>query len=239
MRSLSAAELLAVWERGQGQPPVRKALLLLEAAAPDEPPEALAALPVGQRDARLLRLRAWTLGARLDSLAACPRCGEPLEFAFEADDLLAMPAAEPPATLSLRSDGYEVAFRLPNSLDLAHAGDGGERALLERCLVQVRRRGQDVPAARLPDDVAAAVIDAMAEADPQAEVRLALSCPACGHAWQSTFDIVSYFWKEIEAWAERLLYDVHRLAAAYGWTEADILAMSAWRRQRYLNLIGG
>jgi len=84
--------------------------------------------------------------------------------------------------------------------------------------------------------VAAAIIDSMLHADPQAEVHLALSCPACAHQWQSLFDIVSFFWGELEAWARRLLYDVHTLASAYGWCEADILAMSAWRREQYLNM---
>jgi hypothetical protein len=32
--------------------------------------------------------------------------------------------------------------------------------------------------------------------------------------------------------------EVHTLAAMYGWRETDILAMSAWRRQRYLEMIG-
>jgi hypothetical protein len=50
-------------------------------------------------------------------------------------------------------------------------------------------------------------------------------------------DIASYLWSEIHAWAGRMLRDVHALAAAYGWREADILAMSPWRRQAYLEMI--
>jgi hypothetical protein len=33
-----------------------------------------------------------------------------------------------------------------------------------------------------------------------------------------------------------MLYDVHALASAYGWREADVLAMSPMRRQVYLEL---
>ena len=77
----------------------------------------------------------------------------------------------------------------------------------------------------------------MAEADPQADIQLALSCPACGHQWLSTFDIVSFFWSEINAWAYRILREVHILASAYGWREADILAMSPYRRQLYLEMV--
>ena len=77
----------------------------------------------------------------------------------------------------------------------------------------------------------------MAQADPQADVQLALSCPACSHQWQSVFDIVSFFWSEMNAWAYRILREVHILASAYGWREADILAMSPYRRQLYLKMV--
>jgi hypothetical protein len=36
-----------------------------------------------------------------------------------------------------------------------------------------------------------------------------------------------------------MLVEVHKLASAYGWREADILAMSATRRSMYLNIING
>ncbi len=239
MRPLSASELLAVWERGRRQPPVRQALLLLEAACPDETPEALAALPVGRRDARLLKLRASMLGSHLESVVACPACGEQLEFSLEAETLLVASEEDLPETFTIQSDGYEVSFRLPNSLDLADVATDKDAAVpqvLERCLVQARHQNEDVSVAQLPEGAITAMIDRMRQADPQAEVHLALSCPACAHQWQSLFDIVSFFWSELEAWAQRLLYDVHTLASTYGWREADILAMSAWRREQYLNM---
>jgi hypothetical protein len=65
-----------------------------------------------------------------------------------------------------------------------------------------------------------------------------MSCPACQHEWLAMFDILSFFWTEIEAWAYRTLRQVHTLASAYGWREADVLAISAWRRQRYLEMVG-
>jgi hypothetical protein len=49
---------------------------------------------------------------------------------------------------------------------------------------------------------------------------------------------VSFLWSEIHSWAQRLLRDVHAIAAAYGWREGDILAMNPLRRQAYLELIG-
>jgi hypothetical protein len=49
---------------------------------------------------------------------------------------------------------------------------------------------------------------------------------------------VTFFWSEISAEARRLLLEVHNLASAYGWSESDILSMSALRRRYYLEMIG-
>ena len=61
-------------------------------------------------------------------------------------------------------------------------------------------------------------------------------CPACDHRWSTVFDIASYLWSEIHAWAKRLLRTVDTLARTYAWREADILALSPSRRQIYLEL---
>ena len=68
---------------------------------------------------------------------------------------------------------------------------------------------------------------------------LSLSCPDCGHCWDVPFDIVSYFWGELHVWAQRVLREVHTLASAYGWREADILGLSPLRRELYLQMVGG
>ncbi|HEX8227698.1 MAG TPA: phage baseplate protein [Chloroflexia bacterium] len=237
------------------QPPARRALLLLGAACPDLTPGALEELPIGRRDARLLTLREWTFGPRLVSLAQCPRCGERLELDFSVSDIRAPGADEeqPPQELLLDSEGYEVRFRLPDSRDLlaladegppeqegegdAHLGEA-QRFVLARCVAAATHNGEDVPAGDLPRSVIEAVAACMAQADPQGSVRLDLECVACGHKWDIGFDIVSFFWAEIHAWAYRLLREIHVLATAYGWHEADILAMHPARRELYLQMVG-
>ena len=77
----------------------------------------------------------------------------------------------------------------------------------------------------------------MAEADPQAEIVLNFICPECNQAWQALFDIVAFLWAKISRQAQRHLQDVHTLARAYGWAEADILSLSPVRRQFYLNTV--
>ena len=51
------------------------------------------------------------------------------------------------------------------------------------------------------------------------------------------FDIGYLLWKEIDAWAIRLLRDIHDLALTYGWGEAEILNMNPWRRNCYLEML--
>ncbi len=225
------------------EPPARRALALLAAACPDHSPDEVATLSIGERDWRLLTLREWMFGAQLVSTANCPDCGERLEWTINAADLRVAKQSEASGELSLKLDPYRVRFRLPNTLDLAAVSNCEDTAiareiLFGRCLSATRRGDDEIAVADLPPEVAEAVVKRMAEADPQADMRLDLACPGCGHRWQALFDIESFFWSEISAWAQRILAEVHTLASAYGWRESDILNLSAWRRRFYLDLVG-
>ena len=244
MRPLNASVLLEAWEHGLTQPPIQRALTLLAATSPESPLNELAQLSIGQRDARLLALRESVFGSHLTALATCPKCSERLELNFSVADLRAAPAEEGDQALSLEAAGYETEFRLPNSFDLAAVADsqdiaGSRRVLLERCLLSARQDSEERTLKELPAEVLDAIAEQMARADPQADVRLNLSCPQCDHQWEMVFDIASFLWSELNAWAYRVLREVHALASAYGWREQDILAMSPWRRQLYLEVIGG
>jgi hypothetical protein len=243
MRPLSVPELLDVWERGQTQSTPQRALLLLAAGSTDAP-DALAQLSIGQRDARLLALRELTFGSQLISVAACPACGDSMEAIFDVADLLIAPItmADTPEVLSLNLNGEEIRFRLPNSQDqIALAAcsdvDTARDQLLRRCLLTVRQDDVDTSASELPPNVQQLIAQRMEEADPQADIQLKLDCQHCSHAWRVAFVISTFFWRELDAWANRLLTDVHALATAYGWQERDILSMSAARRQFYLDRV--
>ena len=241
MRALTSAELFDVWERGYRQTWPRKALLLLATACPELGDGDLGAMPIGRRDGLLLTLRDWLFGPELTVVTACPACAASLESTLQADDLRLDSASEG-VVHAINIDGWRVAFRSPTSSDLlALRADqdlaSARMSLLSRCVIEATRAdGAAVSAAALPDNIVAAVAQEMAAADAQANVELALACPACGHGWQALFDIVSFLWQEIHAWALRTLRDVHSLARAYGWSEADVLALSPTRRQIYLQL---
>jgi hypothetical protein len=243
MRTLATEEWLNIWEVGLTQRPAAWALALLAAACPDLPAPMLAQLSIGQRDARLLSLRESLFGSQMATLTECPLCDEQLELTFELQDIRTSPQADPVEASVLCLGEWQVRFRLPNSLDLlAVAGlqdiATARQALYQRCILHAEQGGEAMSVDRVPEDVVARVSAQMAQLDPQGDVQLALTCPACAHQWLANLDIARFLWAELDAWALRMLRDVHSLAAAYGWREADILAMSPWRRQIYLELIG-
>ena len=240
MQAPTAAELLGVWERGWARGPTHRGDALLALALPDEP---TAELPIGERDARLLELRALLFGSELEGAADCPSCGDPVEFALSTETLLAeRDRAADDGRLGLSAFGYDVRFRLPTAADLVAAAaaadvDAGRARLLERCVLSASADARHHAPAELPAPVVAAVAERMAAADPLADVRLALECPGCGGAWTVAFDVAAWLWSEVESWARRTVLDVHTLASAYGWSESAILALGP-RRELYLDLVG-
>jgi hypothetical protein len=238
MRPLSVPELLAVWERGLAVRPCERALAILAAASPESASAALADVSIGRRDAALLTLREWAFGPELAVLADCPRCHQPLETLLQTSDLRASEVTPVDEGSSIISGGYAVRCRPPTTSDLLASvtEDAAvtRRRLLARCVIDAARAGEPLSPDELPDEIAGAVIDRIAAIDPQADTRISLICPDCRYEWGEVFDIASFFWIEIDAWARRLLRDVTVLARTYGWREHDILALSPARRQIYL-----
>jgi hypothetical protein len=245
MRPLSVQQIIRAWELGQRQHPLDRALTLLTLACPEQSPTALASLSIGQRDAYLLTLRELTFGSQLTGLAVCPHCGERLEATHQVSDFRLVDLQPPqPQEYTCQIGGFDLRFRLPNSWDLAaivgqRDANMAQSLLGQRCLLQVSRAEQPVSYPQLPLKVINQLTACMAECDPQAEILLNFSCPTCDYTWKVLFDIVTFFWGELNAQAKRLLQEVHTLARFYGWRETDILAMSTTRRHLYLSLVNG
>jgi hypothetical protein len=238
MRPITAEELLAVWEGGVAFAPHERALAILALASPSGATDELSLLPVSERDARLLRFREQTFGRAIEGLVPCPSCDNTCEVAFRTTDV--MPQNAIPDVLTLSADGCEVQFRLPTSANVRAAlqNSGDPRgALLQQCIVSSMQNGVAIAAAALPDSVLDAIEEEMERADP-ASTRIEVTCPFCAHRWLCNLDVGAFLWSEIETWGRNVLAEVHVLATSYGWRETDILGMSAWRRRRYLELIG-
>jgi hypothetical protein len=242
MRPFSASDIVRLWEEGQAQHALDRALTLLSAAWPELTRAQLAALDVGARDARLLRLREWTVGPVLECYAECPACRTQLEFQVTTSALLST-VTEEPRRQELEVAGIMVHYRLPDSHDLAAAvrcadTDEARRMLVRRCVLKATEGELLLSADALPEGVLTALCERMEVEASAADVRMSLECPSCRHGWQGAIDIVEFFWKELSAEARRLLREVHLLARAYCWSEESILAMRPQRRQYYLELVG-
>jgi len=229
MIGLSAKELLSLMERGQGQEPVTRGLLLLEYACPELDGPSRLDLPLGERDRLLTSLRVATFGGQAPLLACCPRCAAEVETTFDLRSLLTGLTDPTPPSTTFEHLGQRHHYRRPSSADLraALASDGAATVVVaERCLETA------------PDEELVAAFGEVLDAnDPWAEVTLELHCPDCAEPWTEVFDIVDTFWREIESRGRRLLREVHTLARSYGWSESEILELSPMRRQLYLGMV--
>lgn len=243
MRALSAVDIMRLWEHGDREGPVEHALSMLIACGAGGSRAELAGLPLGARDARLLRLRELTFGGELRFLVGCPACGKRLELGASTAALQSPeePSPELGPPLDLPEDGLRARVRPATSEDLAAAArtrstEAARRCLVERCVT--REDGAPLDAGALSEAAFTRISERMAEADPQAEILFSLACPECGHTWSALFDVPAFLAREIGAAARRLLTEVDTLARTYHWREADILAMGSRRRRAYLEKVG-
>jgi hypothetical protein len=233
MRALTSSDFLDLWERGIGLHPLDRGLLILGAGLPEASYDGLADWPLGRRNAALAQLRCACFGPRLEAWMACPECAEKLELNLDGRSLA---QTTPGAQVSEPIVARGQRFRLPSSRDLARvARETDPRSaalrLLESCRLEP---GESIC---WSEDDLDKIGQRMAQADPMAEILFTLRCPECHAECNTTLDIVTFLWEEIEARAKRLLRDVHSLACAYGWTEKEILSLSEHRRAFYLEMV--
>jgi hypothetical protein len=189
----------------------------------------------------------WAVDARLQGLLAiaratgtppswqtrCPACGSALELALDLAALAAPPREAPVGWTA--PDGTVVASRLPSGADLALWRDSGEdEAALAGRLVETLD-GVPPPAGwRLPESWLEPAATALAEADPLTVLQLAIACPDCRQESPIPFDLEGWLLRQLAAVQAGLIDEVHRLASAYHWSEAEIAALPPWRRRAYL-----
>lgn len=180
----------------------------------------------------------WTVGRRLQALIAvtvasrgpdwvatarCAACDAPMDLpislgAFRRDD--------DPVAISV--DGVEIA--LPTGADqrawLAAGADGPE-ALRARLLPEALA------------DRADTVEAALAEADPLTALGIETRCPECDAPNGLELDLEATCLALLAGEQPRMIEEIHQLAHAYHWSEAEILAVPPARRRLYLDRIAG
>jgi hypothetical protein len=207
-----------------------------------------AALPVGDLDAALVRLRQMLLGDRVRSDVTCPNpgCGARIDISFGLGDYLehrrprapalraweVAPCADAPGwfRLARRTAAVEepVRFRLPAAGDERAAADRPDAAdeLARRC---VRPAGRPARLRR----AAEAAMEALA---PSLSSELSGVCPDCATEIRVHFDARRYCLQELRTRAAGVLADVDTLAQRYHWSEQAILEMPSVRRASYAEL---
>jgi hypothetical protein len=224
---VAATRLIDAWDAGIGQHAIDRALTIAGCYT-DLDRQRLSAMSIGERDALLLRIRRLICGDRLAGLCACVACGEQNEFDIDAG---ALPEPKPPpdGEITVSLGDRRLRARLPNSFDLAAVVDMADeeeatRVLVRRCLLAD---------GELDEETVVAIDGAMEAAEGIAGLHVAFTCTACGAANRVPLDIAGFLWIELSEYVQRLIADVELLASCYGWSEADILAMSDRRRTLY------
>lgn len=257
---LRDAEMLALWERCRRHSPMERALVLLAgvSAARAETGEVRADAAsewadrsLGQLNVALLRAYEQRFGSQLHCQARCPSCRLELEFELEVADLC--PPSPPAVAPWIERIGFpagELALSLrpltPADLLLTATESDPSLAsilLAERLITALAWHGPP-PAptltgehGRLLPELAEQVAAALSRVDPLAEIALELHCSDCQKPWQAPLSPAEFLWQEIATRSRRLLHQIHTLASAYGWSEADILALGDARRQSYMECL--
>ena len=222
-----------------GPPDMRVAIALLARIAAGVDGGALdpAALPIGDIDALLLRLRQRLYGDAVSADDVCPEpgCHARVDISFSIGAYLEhhRPAAPPGVDAASERDWYRLAdaaveFRVPRADDVLaiERADDPEDALVRRC----------VRAAAFGEDARRRVEDALEVLAPSLVTELEGVCPACGAIVHATFDPLQYTLRELRDQAAFVYDDVCAIAHHYHWSEAAILALPAERRTRYAEL---
>ncbi|MEM8657300.1 MAG: hypothetical protein AAGF22_04325 [Pseudomonadota bacterium] len=218
--------LLTVWEEAVDAHPLDRAVSLISGF--DRIPRAeAAALPMGARDRRLFALTGRLFGGEIRVFGACAACGAETEVVLPV--AAALEVALPEVDFSVTHQGQPHPCRLPDSRDLAQALQAAapREALLQTIV------GVDAP----EPDLLAEVETALEARAGLSALTLAHRCADCGAEAATPFDILDYLWRRISAEAQRLMWDIHLLAKAYGWTSGEILGLSRRRRAAHIALV--
>jgi hypothetical protein len=227
-----AGTILTFWQAAQG-PGAGRAQRLLEAAGEADG----AGLTLGEAARRLIALRGGLVGRAVDAVARCPACGALNEARFVPADMVGAAGGGP---VTVEAEGWRATARPLTLADMEAAsasGDADAAADLLRARA-ITALESPVEGGVPPVALVAAVEAALDAADPLADARIALVCAECSRPWEVAFDPALLLAAELDAAARRAMAEVATLARAYGWSEADILAMPAARRQIYLDLAG-
>jgi len=193
----------------------------------------------GELNRLLLRARVLLFGTVCDAVADCPGCDAQLEAAIPLAELTSAESAPTPVGEITVGD-IHITYRLPTWRELTaltdQSVDAAAAQLLAHCVTSISSGEHDLTLDELDSEALCAVDEAISDADPDALIEVQLSCPECGETARLPMDPASFLWDEVDRWALSVLSEVAELAAAFGWSQHNILSMSPWRRRAYLTM---
>ena len=146
---------------------------------------------VARRDRALFDFRAQVFGDRVEAVTFCPACGSSSKCTSRWRRSRRRKA--PPRVRRfgpLRIGGTRIRCRLPNSEDLL--------AVASLTDIAEARDAADRPLRAKPTTPICASRPRHSWRHQADDVQLDLTCPSCGHAWQTAFDIAAFVWRELD-----------------------------------------
>lgn len=243
MATAESGWLLHSWEAAAGVAPAARGAVLVAGAGRVSTLDAAVDLPLSELAALAAQVYLEQFQTTLVGLLSCDHCAEDLEVLVPLDQI-ARRGMEPDdaATTAHRNltlaSQQMVQVRVPTTRDLVAVQnhDNAEAALLARCVTAADRA--DLPVA-VTDTDRALIEHEIEQLAGAAALTVRAQCPECGAKLSAPVDVASLLWERVKQDAPSELAAVADLAAAFGWAEADILAMTARRRDAYLAMARG
>jgi hypothetical protein len=192
-------------------------------------------LPVSARTAGLLGLAALDGADAIDVELRCPDCSQPLEISLGVDELLDREGSAIDRLTLVAESGVVMELRRPT---------GRDQATWAATAFTDERAWRQAAASRicdgtgaLDDEMLDRIERALDEADPLLRAAVETACPDCGAVSQQDVDLIACALERLRRAQHIAIETVHQMASHYHWSEAEILAMPPWRRERYLSLL--
>lgn len=211
------------------------AACLVDGAGKAVEPERLWAAPVGDRVAAFMAIASIGGDDRFTLPLRCPTptCGDDIEIEISWTEIATVARRATRDPFEVRAVGLPYRVRRPTGTDQARWERAANLSVRE-VLVDLIVAG---PVERLTPARIARLEAALDDHDPLICYGLEVVCPTCGVTSRHEPSLVAVATARFRKTQSRLVDDIHDLAHAYGWSEATILAIPAWRRVRYRALI--
>lgn len=195
-----------------------------------------AKIVTADRDRLLAQLYIMMYGPKIESTVNCWFCAMPFDLDFSLRDLLTHSESMAGETSAVPTEDEAwqlpsgVRFRLPTGEDeLAIVGFPaalGREALLNRCLLTEAQ-----PEDR---DEVEAVMEQIA---PVLQIEMSAQCPECGKTQAVQFDMQTFLLNRLKNEHKQTVWEMHRIAATYHWSHADILQLPRSLRKMFVSYI--